>query len=120
MAGCKNSDARELFRKNPVAQFVDGFFFFFALGVLQFLNAVQDLTEIARRVNCHLIADAGAEFSRELNPEHGRFTFEIELSVLYEFLQRNDFLLLPGINTADYRRHPPAIELDDYPPSPPH
>src|SRR6266550_7597053 len=70
MARLKNAGDSQFFRKNYIAQFVDGFFFFFALRVLQFLNAVEDLAEIARRINCHLIADADSEFSRQLNPEH--------------------------------------------------
>src|SRR5262249_40917504 len=70
MASLKNAGDSQLFRKNHIAQFLDGVFLFFALGVLQFLNAVEDLAEIAWRINCNLVAHRDSEFSRQLNPKH--------------------------------------------------
>ena len=35
------------------------------------------------------------EFSRELDPEHGRIAFEIEFAALDEFAQRDDLFFLP-------------------------
>src|SRR6266850_2208003 len=111
MAGLKNAGDSQFFRKNHIAQFVDCFFLFFALRVLQFLNGVEDLAEIARRINCHLIADADSEFSRQLNPEHRRFSFQVELAEFDELLEWNDFLFLLGINTANQRCKPPVVEF---------
>jgi len=70
MTGLKNAGDSQLFRENYIAQFVDRFPLFFALCVLQLLNAVQNLAEITRRIDCELIADGDSEFSRQLNPKN--------------------------------------------------
>jgi hypothetical protein len=70
MAGLKNAGDSQFFRENHIAQFVDGFFLLFALAFSSFLMLSRILAEIARRINCHLIADGDSEFSRQLNPEH--------------------------------------------------
>ncbi len=114
MAGLENPGDSQLFRENHVAQFVDRFLFFFALRILKFLNAVEDLAEIAGRINCHLIAYADAEFSRQLNPEHCRFAFEIEFPNFDELLQGNHFLFLLGIDTPNHRCEPPVVKFGNH------
>ena len=50
MPGLKNAGNGQFLRKNDVAQLVDCFFFF-AFGVLELLNAVEHLAEVAGRIN---------------------------------------------------------------------
>ena len=57
MTGLKNAGDGQFLRENHVAQFVDRFFFFFALGVFQFLNAIENLTKITRRIDRDLVTD---------------------------------------------------------------
>ena len=114
MAGLENPGDSQLFRENHVAQFVDCFLFFFALRILKFLNAVEDLAEIAGRINCHFVAYADAEFSRQLDPEHCRFAFEIELADFDELLQGNHFLFLLGIDTPNHRCEPPVVKFGNH------
>src|ERR1051326_1880496 len=114
MPGLKNPGDCQLFRQNHVAQFVDRFLFFLPLRILKFLNAVEDLAEIAWRINCHLIAYIGAESSRQLNPEHRRFAFKIKFSESDELLQRNHFLFLLWIDTSNHRCESPVVKFHNH------
>src|SRR5213596_3262636 len=110
----KNTGNGQFLWENHVAQFVDRFFFFFALGVLQFLNAVENLTKVTRRIDRDLVANAHLQFSRELNPKHGRVAFQVELAVFDEFSQWDHFLLLLGIDAAYEWCEPPVLKLNDH------
>ena len=114
MPRLKNTGHGQFFRQNHISQFVDRFFFFFALGVLQFLNAVENLTEIPWRIDRYLVANAHLQFSRELDPKHGRFAVQVELAVFDEFSKRNHFLLLLGIDAAYEGCEPPALKFNDH------
>ena len=114
VAGLKNTGDGEFFRENHLSQLVDCFFLFFALGVLQFFNAVEHLTKITRRIDGYLVAYACLKFSGELNPEHGRFAFQIKFAVFNEFSQRNDFFFLLGINAPHERCEPPVLKFYDH------
>src|SRR6267378_181837 len=91
VAGLKNTGDSEFFRENHLSQRVDCFFLFFALGGLQFFNAVEHLTKITRRIDGYLVAYACLEFSGELNTEMTRIntvtpsiTPSTEISVMIE------------------------------------
>ena len=96
MPGLENSGDGQLFWQNDIAQLVDGRFLFVALGVLESLNPVEDLSEIARRINGQLVADTDLQFARDVDPEHDRFAVEIQLPLLNELL-------------AAARRSPPVL-----------
>src|SRR5213596_790571 len=57
MASFKDASNSQLFRQDHIAQLVDRFFLFFALGVLQFLNAIENLAKIAWRIDRDLVTD---------------------------------------------------------------
>ena len=116
MTGFENAGDGQFLRQNYVAQFIDRFFFFVVLRVLQFLNAVQDLAEITGRINCNFIADMHLQFSRKLDSQHRRFAFQIEPAEFNELLQRNDLLLLYGIDPANHGREPPVLKFHNHRP----
>src|SRR5207237_2105989 len=90
LASLKNSGDGEFFRKNNFPQLTDCFLFFGAFFSLPGFNFVEDLAEIAGRVNSHLIADGDAEFLRQLDAEHGRIALQIKFTPLDDISQRND------------------------------
>ena len=58
MTSLKNAGDSQFFREDDVAQLVDRFFFFVALRVFEFLNAIEDLAKIAGRIDGELVTDA--------------------------------------------------------------
>src|SRR6266508_240952 len=101
MTGLKDAGNSQFFRQDDVTQLVDRLFFFVSLGILEFFDAVEDLAKIAWRIDRDLITDVRLQFTRELDPDPGRFAFQIELAVFDKFSQRNDLLFLSGIDTAN-------------------
>jgi hypothetical protein len=85
VTGLKDAGNCQFFGQDDIAQLVDRFLFFVALGILQFFDAIENLSKIARRINRDLVADIRLQFSRELNPEHCRFAFQVEVAVFDEF-----------------------------------
>src|SRR4029077_8943917 len=57
MTGLEDSGHCQILRKHDFAQFFDGPFLLIAFGALEFLNSVENLGKIARRIDCHLIAN---------------------------------------------------------------
>ena len=114
MTGLEDTSDGQFLWQDYVTQLVDRFFFFVALRVLQFLNAIQDLAEITGRINCDLIADMRLQFPRELNTEHGGFAFQIELAVFDELLQRDHRFLPRRIDAANHGREPPVLKFGDH------
>src|ERR1700736_1724346 len=114
MPGLEDSGHRQLFWQNDVAELVDGSFLFVPFGVLEFLNTVEDLTEISGRIDGQLFADTDLQFARDVDPENDRFAVEIQFALLNELSQRNDAFLLFWINAANHRRESTLLEFDDY------
>src|ERR1700730_4904297 len=103
----------QIFWQNNLAQFIERFLFIGALGGLEILNLVENLSEIAGRINSQLVADADAQNAGEIAPEHGQIAIEIELSILYEFANRNDFFFLRRIDSAHYRRETLILKFNN-------
>src|SRR6202011_1847887 len=113
MTGFENPGDGEFLRQNDIAEFVDSGFLFVTFGILEFLNAVEDLAQIPGRINRQLVADVDLQFARDVNAEHDRLAVEIEFALLNEFAQRHHILLLFRINTANQRSEPPVLEFDN-------
>src|ERR1700736_5469325 len=56
MTGFENPGDGEFLRQNDIAEFVDSGFLFVTFGILEFLNAVEDLAQIPGRINRQLVA----------------------------------------------------------------
>ena len=114
MTGLVDAGDGQFLWQNHVAQFVDCFLFFCPFCVFEFLNSIENLAEVPGRINGELVAEVNFQFPRQLDAEHGRLTLEIEGALFDELVQRNDVFLLRRINTANHRREPAVLELDDH------
>src|SRR6266481_2426740 len=114
MTGLKNPGNRQFLRQDDIAQLVDRLFFFVSLGIFQFFDAIENLSKIARRIDGEFVTDICLQFSRKLNPEYGRFAFQIEVAVFDEFSQRDDLLFLRGIDTANHRGDSLVLKFYDH------
>ena len=114
MTCLKNTSNSQFFRQDYVAQLIDRFFFLFSLGIFQFFDAIENLSKIARRIDCDFVPDVCLQFSRKLNPKYGRFAFQIEIAVFDEFSQRDDLLFFCGIDTANHWGDSLVLKFDDH------
>src|SRR5438270_11900612 len=115
MASLENAGHRQLFWENDFAQLIDRFPLFVALGFLQLFLPIEDVAEIAGRIDRQLVANVDVKFSRELDADHGRFAIQIERSFLDEFFQfRNHFFFLDGIDAANERRQALMLVFDNH------
>src|SRR5262249_49145367 len=113
MASLKDSGNSQFLRQNHVAQLVDRFFFFIPLGIFQFFDAIEDLPKIAGRIDGDLVADVRLQFTRELNAEHSRFAFQVELTEFDEFSQRNDLFFFGRIDAANQGCDSPVLKFQN-------
>src|SRR5437667_8275861 len=102
MTCLKNTSNGQFFRQDYLAQLINRFFFFLSLGIFQLFNAIENLSKIARRIDCDFVPDVYLQFSRKLNPKYGRFALQIEIAVFDEFSQRDDLLFFCWIDTANH------------------
>ena len=57
MTSLKNPGHRQFLRQDDIAQLVDRLFVFVSLGIFQFLDAIENLSKIARRIDGDFVSD---------------------------------------------------------------
>ena len=85
-----------------------------ALGFLQFLYAVEDFAEIARRINRQLVADFDLEFARQLHPESAESPSRSSAPFLMNFCSGTTFSSSAGSIPRIMRRQAFVLEFDDH------
>ena len=116
LASLENAGNGEFFREHDFTQVIDRFLFLRALLLVEDFQLVEDLAQVARRINSELVAHREAELLGQIDADYGRIALEIELAQLNEFADRNHLLFLRGINPADHRRETPVLKFHDHGP----
>src|SRR4029450_4179245 len=84
--------------------------------LVEAFQLVEDLAEVARRIDSELVTNRQAELLCQIDTDYGRITLEVELAKLDEFADRDALLFLGGINPPDHWRETPVLKFHDHRP----
>ena len=84
--------------------------------VLQLLYAIENLAQIARRIDGQLVAHIDVQLARKFDPNHGRVALQVQLPALDELAQGNHFFFLFQFHSANQWRQATPVELDNHRP----